>query len=70
MGSITNRIKATASRKHVVVITRRKRSQGGFVVIDPDGDESRHATKREALQNLFARVRCAKVSHWALKAVL
>lgn len=70
MSSLATRIRAKASRKEIVSITRRKKSKHGFLITDPDGLTERHPTKREALQAMFAKVRCAPVRKWYLSAVL
>jgi len=64
--NLVSRIRSKASRKELVIITRRKRAAHGFLVTDPDGQTTKHPTKKEALENLFARLRCAPVRRWVL----
>jgi len=64
--SLAARIRAKAATKERVVITRRKRSQHGFLVTGPDGSFESFPTKAQALSNLFARVRCSQVRCWHL----
>lgn len=68
MNSLENRIRSKANLKALVTICRKKRSALGFAVLEPDGRESFYSTRREALQALFARVRCAPVRRWSLIA--
>ena len=65
--NLQKRIRASAANKVLVVITNRTRAKNGFVVENPDGRETFHPTKREALSAMLAQVRCADVKRWSLR---
>ncbi|TAK93380.1 hypothetical protein EPO05_07175 [Patescibacteria group bacterium] len=54
MKSLLYRIKSKVTGKELVHVTRRKRSQHGFVVTDPDGEQTTCQTKGEAIELTIA----------------
>lgn len=68
--TLENKIRAKAANKTRVLITMRKRARQGFKITAPDGTESFHPTKREAMQALFARIRCEPIRFWWLTAIV
>jgi hypothetical protein len=63
--NIEQRIRQKATEKVCVAITLRRRAATGFVVSGPDGEQN-FRTKKEALENLFARLRCSDFQRWSL----
>ena len=53
-----------------VSITRRKRCASGFKVTGPDGKIHECPTRREALANLSARMKCYEVAPWKIEVNL
>jgi len=66
--SVENRIRQVATEKLRVRVTRRRR--GPFVVIRPDGLQTEHRTRREALQRLLAEFRCMDPLEWQIAVLL
>ena len=67
--TIETRIHMNAHVKTLARITRRKRSRTGFRVVQPDGKTSQHRTRTEALQAMYAQIRCAPQVTWKLEIV-
>lgn len=67
--NIEKRIRAIAAKKVKVVITGKTRNREGFEVIGPSGPDKLCRTKKEALQNLLARLRCADPVAWMITPV-
>lgn len=62
--TLENRIRETLGQKLGVSITRRKR--GPFVLTRPDGKQTQHKTKREALNRMLAEARCMNALRWSV----
>lgn len=66
--TIETRIRETLRNKLNIAITRRKR--GPFCVVRPDGKQTQHKTKREALNRMLAEVRCMNALRWQVAVLL
>ena len=66
--NIENKVRELLKEKLLVRVTRRVR--GPFVVTRPDGFQTEHRTKREALQRMYAELRCMKPLTWELTVLL
>jgi hypothetical protein len=64
--STEGKIRLAADRKIRVRLSTRSRSTSGFVVC-VNGDQTWHPTRREALSNMLARVRCLERIDCTLK---
>jgi hypothetical protein len=62
--NLTTRIRWLLGEKLHVRITRRRR--GPFVLIRPDGLQTEHRTKKEALQRLLAELRTTDSLEWKI----
>lgn len=65
---IETRIRKLATKKVKVTITKRRRCQEGFTVIDPNGNTHFEPTRKGALTNLLVKLQCASVPQWKIVA--
>lgn len=63
---LQTRIRRVAAKKTVVKITARKKSKTGFIVFSANGSCEPFKTKKAAMQNLLAKIRCAESQIWEL----
>ncbi len=66
--NLEKRIRALLCDKVSIRITSRRR--GPFVVVRPDGLQTEHATRREAMQRLMAELRCMNRLTWQIAVLL
>lgn len=66
--TIETRIRDTLRSKLRVHVTRRVR--GPFVVVRPDGKQTEHKTKKEALNRMLAEARCMNALRWSVSVIL
>lgn len=64
--TVEDKIRAKSHWKMRVWITKRRRSRAGFIVARPDGTQSVHPTRKEALQALYAVIRCEPLRQFTL----
>ena len=64
---IEKRIRRTAAKKTIIIITRRTRSRRGFLVIRPDGLPIHYPNKKTALAAMLAQLRVAFPALWQIK---
>lgn len=65
--TVETKIHINAHAKTLARITRRKRSKTGFRVVQPGGAISRHRSRAEALQAMYAQLRCTPPVTWRLE---
>ncbi len=66
--SLENRVRETAQRKIRVHVTRRRR--GPFTITRPDGTQTEHRTRKEALTRLWLELRTLNSVTWSVEVLL
>ena len=64
---LETKLRAMAHNQSPIFLTAQKRCSKGFIVTGPDGKLHRARTRKEALENLRARMRVYRRELWAVR---